>query len=209
MKFDTRFCPDLVVEVTNACNLQCDGCYATNILITKKRHSNVTHLSSNHFRQKIRSFTEESLPRDSVIAFRGGEPSLSPEISELLIIASTVSNNVYLESNGLWLLEKNTSYSHLISTLLKTAATLKLSFDNLHHTSTKTAEQIINKAKFFSLPVCFGITAHTPKEFTSLVDKFSLHDAKVFYQPFVSNKSELTPPKLGLIKQNGSLRPHF
>lgn len=206
MALYNTFIPQLIVETTNACNMRCKGCYAENILINKGNKNKIKNLSPKKLANNLNEIFEKNSSNNPIITFRGGEPSLAPNIDEMINIASEYSNKVYLESNGLWLLEKSSKYEKLIETLKKTESVLKLSFDNLHNSKKVLTKKIIQAAKAHNLTLSFGITASSKNEYINIIEKLALpNDSIFYYQPLVKTTKELRPPELGVIKQNGEI----
>lgn len=113
------FIPDLIIEVTGACNRACFGCYAPNIvsneaatiLYEKQPEIFLGILALNNALNEL-----ERLP--SITSIRGGEPSLHPKLPILLRMVSSHTDHVVMETHGRWLLPENVSaYQDLIQSV--------------------------------------------------------------------------------------------
>jgi integrase len=99
------FQPDLIVEVTGACNRACDGCYAPNVVA--KDAASIYETRPEIFLKALslkHALSEISTPV-RIASVRGGEPTLHPEIVTLLRIAAIHADQVFLETHGRWLME--------------------------------------------------------------------------------------------------------
>lgn len=201
------FQPDLIVEATNACNLDCKGCYSANLLIgNAKNKEKIRNLNPIGFEDRLKTVINLEGKDNPIITFRGGEPSLAPDIDKLIFIASRYSNNVFLESNGLWLLDSGGKFNKLLNSIIKTSSILKLSFDKMHNSKPQLVSKIIKKARDFNIDLSFGVTAKSEDEFLFIVDDLSLPgDVTTYYQEFAKDVLELKAPGLGVIKQDAKL----
>lgn len=88
-----------VVSVTNACNLQCPICFTYN------RPDRIYHMSVEEFQRTVEWIVESSGPVD-LINVTGGEPTLHPQILELLACCRRPEiGRITMNTNGLKLAE--------------------------------------------------------------------------------------------------------
>ena len=122
------FKPDIIIEVTNGCNMICKGCYAPNILVTddKKNSKTVTNLTLN-----VLKHNWSQNEKVNCISIRGGEPSLNPELPQILLFLADKANNIFLETNGTWI----QSNKDLLQAIEISKVKVKLSLDKMHQSS--------------------------------------------------------------------------
>jgi 7,8-dihydro-6-hydroxymethylpterin dimethyltransferase len=90
-----------VVPITSACNLDCPICYTVN------KNENAHMLSKEAFAATLRHLTAHGDDLD-IINFTGGEPTLHPELPELLRMAREAGiRRLTVSTNGLKLLDEN------------------------------------------------------------------------------------------------------
>ena len=137
------YLPDLIVEVTDACDRTCSGCYAPNILVRPNSSEvlSVQFLTPSQFRNALEQI---SLHANATISFRGGEPTLSPHLEELIQIALSNHSIPVLETHGRWLLNFQRNSNQLIDLCKSTGLTLKISADSMHRMQLAQLTQILD-----------------------------------------------------------------
>ena len=99
---DCGLCPNhrqkscvLLLEVTNACNLNCPVCYAG-------AGAGASHLPLETVRTMLEGAVEAAAGRPEILQISGGEPTCHPQILEILRIAKSLPfKYVMLNTNGL------------------------------------------------------------------------------------------------------------
>ena len=178
------FEPDYIVEVTNVCNMQCPGCYAKNVHETD---NNKIYLTSHEFLLKLENIKEKD---NKSIALRGGEPTLSPYINDILQL-SYHFKNTYLETNGLWILDIE-NYLSLIDKILEYHIIVKLSFDRMHGTLPKTVNEIIKKLEHLNIYFEIAITAKNLNEYMEIKQELHIPKyVKTYFQKFLDSKQKI------------------
>ena len=179
------FEPDYIVETTNVCNMQCPGCYAKNVLDIDD--NNKIYLTSKEFLLKLKNIKEKY---NKSIALRGGEPTLSPYINDILQ-SSYHFKNTYLETNGLWVLDIE-KYSSLVDKILDYNIIIKLSFDRMHGTSPETVNKIIKKLEDLNIYFEIAITAKNLNEYKKIKKELSIPVyIKIYFQKFLDSKQKV------------------
>lgn len=90
-----------VVPITSACNLDCPICYTIN------KNDNPFHLPKERFAEILRHLRNDHEEID-IINFTGGEPTMHPEMIELLQMAKDAGiRRLTVSTNGLKLLDEN------------------------------------------------------------------------------------------------------
>lgn len=193
------FVPDYILEVTNACNMSCKGCYAPNVLLDQKEKINsVKELKAEEVLQVLGN--QENL----IIAIRGGEPTLNSQIIEILKIAQMHNRIVYLETNGWWI-EEN---SPLFQAIVKLNIIIKLSSDSMHRSIPENIARKITLLKNNGVRVVLAVT-----EFQ--VQAAEVHAAKIeklvgspvdwIWQPKVTSSDRLIRPKNAVVTVENKL----
>ncbi len=203
------FIPDLVIEVTGICNRACIGCYAPNVV------SNEDALSLYAKRPEL-FLTEDSLTSalnelertPYLTSIRGGEPSIHPHISSLLMAASMQSNHVMLETHGRWLLPKNVvKYKELIRTIRNNNIIVKISFDKMHGMKKEELQQITDFLGWNEIDYRIAITESSLTDFIQTRSLCSwIAEEKIIFQQKAKTEHELVKPMIGTINIRGELK---
>ena len=127
------FQPDLIIEVTGACNRACAGCYAPNVIVKdaasvfeKRPDLFLKSVELNNILNKIDTAV-------SIASIRGGEPTLHPDIATILNLAATHADKVVLETHGRWLMAEDfIPYIGLLEAIKMNGIIVKISFDKMH-----------------------------------------------------------------------------
>ena len=205
------FLPDLVVEVTKACNKACNGCYAPNILVPKNIDTEYlntnypgTFLSLTNLNDSLVQLDQSSL----IIAVRGGEPSLHPKLGGILIMLSRKSRQVYLETHARWLLSKERSrYKELIQTISESKTIVKISFDSMHGMKVSELKEITTFLESVGIRYLVAITEETIEAL--LAAKAScdwISSDQIVFQFKGKTEQELIKPTVGVINVEGELK---
>lgn len=203
------FIPDIIVEVTGACNRSCVGCYAPNVvskegavaLYEKQPQLFIGIGAINNAFNNIGGYS-------NVIAIRGGEPSLHPKLPILLKIASTKGRSVFLETHGRWLLpESIAEYKELIRYIQESRIIVKISFDKMHGLGNEELRKMTDFLESNGIDYRIAIT-----EF-SLVDHHHtrslclwVSDEKIIYQQMAKSQEDLVKPSIGTINVRGEVQ---
>jgi branched-chain amino acid transport system substrate-binding protein len=194
------FAPDLIVEVTNGCNMICKGCYAPNVLVTDNNKSKNTaiHLSLDKLKHNWASDN-----KIKIVSVRGGEPSINPQLPEILEFLTSKVETVYLETNGTWILEN----TKLLESVVKTKTCVKLSIDKMHTSKENKFEEWLEKLSSVGANVCVAITESTSENFQQTFSE-QLMDFKgeVFWHKKATRANDLIKPSIGVINVHGALQ---
>jgi organic radical activating enzyme len=203
------FNPDLIVEVTGACNKACVGCYAPNV---------VTNEGAETFFEKrpelflsvtgMNKAMNDLQLTSSITSIRGGEPTLHPKLPILLTIASNKSNQVYLETHGRWLLPQNiNSNKVLIQTIKEKKIIVKISFDKMHGMNGDELKAITEFLTWNDINFKVAITEESLANY--LVTRshcYWVSEDKIIFQQKVSHEADLIKPNIGTINVRGEIK---
>jgi organic radical activating enzyme len=201
------FNPDLIIEVTAACNRACVGCYAPNVvtnepateLLAKKPELFISILNLNN------AFNEMGqIPYLTTV--RGGEPSLHPKLATLLLIIKRHSHEVMLETHGRWLLPENVKpYIELVEAIRSLGVIVKISFDKMHGLKKEDLQKITDFLDWHLIDYRIAITESTIVDFIATKKLCSwVSDEKIIFQPKVKKASDLLVPNIGVIDVAGN-----
>lgn len=202
------FQPDLIVEVTGACNRACNGCYAPNVVAKDAASLYETRpdlfiklLTLNNAWNELREF-----PR--VTAIRGGEPTLHPYLSAILIVASNKSREIYLETHGRWLLEENVgNYEKLIETIKDKNIIVKISFDKMHGMKQSEIKWITEYCLQNGINFRVAITEASIVEYLESKSQcFWVSPERFIFQQKAVSADELVKPTIGTINVRGEIK---
>lgn len=194
------FLPDLIIEVTNGCNMICKGCYAPNVLVS----DSATHkkqISQLQLQVLKHNWPENKLI--NIVSVRGGEPSLNPELPEILVFLATKTKEIYLETNGTWILNND----RLLKSIVATRTKVKLSLDKMHKSNNSQFDQWKNKLESIGALYCVAITEFTHEDFKKIRMEY-LHDfqGEVFWHRKATKSNDLIKPNVGVINVHGVLK---
>ncbi len=197
------FLPDLVIEVTGACNKACKGCYAPNFvsgespeaLIEKRPELFIGIVELNRSFQALGTYS-------GVTSIRGGEPTLHPGLPIILTMAKCHSHEVVLETHGKWLLgELN---SELIGSIKQNNVVVKISFDQMHGTKASDLKKMTDLLDSEGIWYRVAITEESLSEFMQTRTLCSwVDDRNIIYQPKASKEDELMKPTIGTVNIRG------
>lgn len=203
------FSPDLVVEVTSACNRACNGCYAPNVVSNKSAEELIVKdpslfINLNKLRDLINGWTTF---QPEVLSIRGGEPSLHPLLPNIIFELTKFNSEIYLETHGRWLLEKDkTSYSALINALVMSQATVKISFDSMHRLNPTDLKVMTDYLSVVGIKFAIAITEKTDAELLASRNQCSwVSDDKIYFQHKAEISEELIKPSIGVVNVRAEL----
>lgn len=204
------FIPDIVVEVTAACNRACTGCYAPNV-VSNKRAEDLMKLNPELFLsvEKMKDLiTFWELPAPSIVSVRGGEPSLHPNLPEILKDLKYLSRCVVLETHGRWLLSKDRSlYQNLIDSVSEEKVTVKVSFDSMHGLSPIDLKEITDVLSLNEIPFLIAITEDNEEGFFKTRSLCPwIENDKIIFQQKSKTSEGLLKPLMGVINVKGELQ---
>ena len=202
------FQPDLIIEVTGACNRACEGCYAPNVVSNKSAAEIYTtrpdlFLSTENLQRAFLKM--EILP--NIIAVRGGEPSLHPHLENLLVIAAGKSELVVLETHARWLLpESINDYKSLVQAIQNLGIIVKISFDKMHGLKKEDLHKITQFLDWNNISFKIAITESSTEDFLITRNLCSwISEDKIIFQAMAKNSEELVMPSIGVLTVTGEL----
>ena len=206
------FQPDLIVEVTGACNRACPGCYAPNFVTTKKPQE-IFDENPDLFLSllKMNNAFNEMSDYPFLTTVRGGEPSLHPDIAILLLVIQKKSRQVMMETHGRWILPQNiSSYAKLIATVKELGIIIKVSFDKMHALKKEELKEITEYLGQNGIGYKVAITEETIEEFMETKRLCPwISDEHLIYQAKVKNVDDLIKPSLGVITVKGEYKENL
>lgn len=203
------FIPDLIIEVTGVCNRACVGCYAPNVVsneeainLYEKRPELFLHVV------ELNSALGELERTPFITSIRGGEPSIHPKISTLLLMASRHSRQVMLETHGRWLLPENIArYKELVQSIRDNNVIVKISFDKMHGMKKEELQQITDFLTWNEIDYRIAITESTLADFIVTRSSCSwVNEDKIIFQQKAKTELELVKPLIGTINIQGELK---
>jgi len=199
----TYFAPDLIVEITRACDRACQGCYAPNVIVAR---DTLPENSDLFISTTALSAALSNLERPEVIAVRGGEPSLHPELESILRLLAATSDRVIFETHGRWLLGPS---SISLKTFANLGITIKVSFDEMHGLDAFSLKAISEKLASNGVSLLVAITESDENAFLETYHLVSdwLDPARVVFQRKAFSADNLIKPRLGVIDSRGKFRP--
>jgi branched-chain amino acid transport system substrate-binding protein len=194
------FLPDLIIEITNGCNMICKGCYAPNVLISEdeKNKKTAAHLSLEKLKHNWVSDNDVK-----IVSIRGGEPSINPQLPEILEFLASRVEQIYLETNGTWILEN----TMLLETVTKTKTHVKLSIDKMHNSKDNQFELWLARLYAVEARVCLAVTESTFENFQrTLAERLKAFNGDVFWHKKATRANDLIKPRIGVINVHGILQ---
>lgn len=203
------FSPDLIIEVTGACNRACVGCYAPNVvsnegateLYGKRPELFLGVAALNNALNEL-----ERLP--NVTSIRGGEPSLHPKLTVLLMMASRHSDQVMLETHARWLLPENAaSHKVLLEAIRDNGIIVKISFDKMHGMKKDELQKITDFLNLHEIDYRIAITENTLADYIATRSIcYWVDEGKIIFQQKAKSELELVKPMIGTINVRGELK---
>lgn len=197
--------PDLIVEVTRACDHSFGGCYAPNVLVSKNagdyQNQDGLFLSRLNLQDCLDLISE---PMD-IVSVRGGEPTLHPNLEGLLQNLHSKARVIVLETHGRWLVQEPET---LLKSLKQNAVVVKISFDTTHAIDASLLQKMIEVLDRFEIDYLVAITESTLDTFFKTFEPISLFvdHSKVIFQEKLSDFSRLVKPRIGVISAAGEFR---
>ena len=200
------FHPDLVIEVTGACNKACKGCYAPNvatgespeIFFEKRPELFIGIVELNRSFHAVGQIT-------GVTAIRGGEPTLHPNLPIILTMVKCRAQQVVLETHGKWLLSD--VKTDLLTSIKKNNVVVKISFDKMHGTKVSDLKIMTDLLEREDISYWIAITEETLSEFVQTRGLCSwIKDWNIIYQPKASSEAELMRPMIGTVNVRGEFK---
>ena len=202
------FQPDLIIEVTGACNRACAGCYAPNVVA--KDASKVFEKRPELFIGilALNNAWNERRASSRVTAIRGGEPTLHPELPAILKKVATHSEYVYLETHGRWLIAEDfIPYIGLLESIRTNGIIVKISFDKMHGLKADELQRMTHYLNWHNIDYRIAITEATLADYMITRSMCSwIEDNKIIYQPKALSADELVKPSIGTINVRGELK---
>lgn len=204
------FQPDLIIEVTRACDRKCRGCYAPNILVAKSDIGSISSLDGmflcpEKLRDTLSHLNPNHLPINR-IAIRGGEPTLHPNLAKITEIAKEFGENIFIETHGRWAesIQTLSVYEDFLKTCQRSQATLKISFDRMHAISHRSLTAIIRHVEQYHVKIAIAITEDSEELAIEQMQLLPFIAEESFYfQKKGHSESDLVRPKMGIINSNG------
>ena len=202
------FFPELIIEVTSACNRACVGCYAPNV-VTNKPASELYEERPELFLDiiKLNDAINSLHEIPSITCIRGGEPSIHPKLSNLLNIAHRRSVDVMLETHARWLLPENVGeYSSLVEKIKSLGTIVKISFDKMHGLSVEQLKSITDFLEINHIDYRIAITESSLSEYLVTQSLCSwVSTEKIIFQLKSTTSQGLIRPQIGVINVKGEL----
>lgn len=202
------FQPDLIVEVTGACNRACVGCYAPNVVAKDAASIYETRPELFIGVTALNNAWNDLSEFPRVTAIRGGEPTLHPELAALLKTVAIHSDHVYLETHGRWLMEEDfIPYMELLEAIKTNRIIVKISFDKMHGLKAGELQRMTHFLSWHDVNYQIAITESSLTEFMATRSLCSfVKDEQIIYQPKAVTESELVKPLIGTINVRGELK---
>ena len=202
------FQPDLIVEVTGACNRACAGCYAPNVVA--KDAASVFEKRPELFlkSEALRCALSEIHHRIETASVRGGEPTLHPEIATLLGMIAPRANQVFLETHARWLMSEDfIPYMGLLEAIKKNGIIVKISFDKMHGLKEQELQGIIKFLNWHDVDYRIAITESSLVDYATTRSQCSfVKDEKIIFQMKALSADKLVKPTIGTINVRGELK---
>lgn len=192
------FQPDLIAEITNACDLSCSGCYAANILVRRDSHAS----TAQFINPDALDLTMKDIGHVGLLTIRGGEPSIHPSIGEILEVAEKNTETTVLETHGRWI-ESNDS---LLNVCRENRIIIKISFDSMHGLPATKLFEAHKVLEANSVNYLVAITEFSYGDFlkTRALCPW-VSDDQIIYQKKATHLDELIKPRIGVITVDGIL----
>jgi molybdenum cofactor biosynthesis enzyme MoaA len=201
------FTPDLIVEVTGACNRACAGCYAPNV---------VAKDASEFFEKRPELFLKTEALNNAlseiacveIASVRGGEPTLHPELPSILNMIATRAKQVFLETHARWVIADDfIPYMNLLKVIIDNGIFVKISFDKMHGLKSDELHRIVTFLNWHEVDYRIAITEVTLADYleSRSLCQFVSEDKIIFQQKAIST-DELVRPTVGTINVRGELK---
>ena len=87
---------ELFVDLTNKCNLQCQMCYSATGTSTNHKSNDDKVIKLSYYEDIC-----QALPRPTIIALLGGEPTLRKDFLEFIKVTHKYGHTAFISSNGI------------------------------------------------------------------------------------------------------------
>ncbi|MBF0313776.1 MAG: EamA family transporter [Oligoflexia bacterium] len=199
---DKWYRPDVIIEATNFCNKRCAGCYAPNALVDGGA---CKKLSPKIAAELIKGVQAKVKKRLDLVFIGGGEPTANEELSAIISEIKPYINQVVIETNGQWLLDKNFNQS-LMDSIKGTGSIVKIGFDEMHGTPIEQLKIMLEKLDEEKIQYKIGITGNNTSDIKSIMEKLSfLSPSDFIFHKKVVETSKLTKARYGVINVRGEL----
>ena len=201
------FQPDLIVEVTGACNRACSGCYAPNI-VAKDTTEVFAKRPELFLKTEALNNALNEISHVEIASIRGGEPTLHPELPSILNMIATHARKVFLETHARWLMADDfIPYLNLLKAITENGIIVKISFDKMHGLKAEELQRITHFLKWHDVDYRIAITEPSLADYVATRSLCSfIKDEKIIYQPKVTSAEELVKPTVGTISVGGELK---
>lgn len=200
------FQPDLIVEVTGACNRACIGCYAPNV-VAKDATDVFAKRPELFLKTEALNCALSEMASVEIASIRGGEPTLHPELPFILEMVANRAKAVFLETHARWLMEDNfIPYLGLLNSILDNEIIVKISFDKMHGLKAEELQRITHFLNWHDVDFRIAITELTLADYIETRSLCSfIKDEEIIYQPKAISADELVKPTIGTINVSGEL----
>ncbi len=201
------FQPDLIVEVTGACNRACSGCYAPNVVAKDSTEVFAKRPELFLKTEALNDVLSEMVPVE-IASIRGGEPTLHPELPSIINMVAIRAKEVFLETHARWLMEENfIPYLGLLKAIKDNGTIVKISFDKMHGLKAEELQRITHFLNWHDVDFRIAITEPTLADYmeTRSLCGF-IKDEKIIYQSMAISADELVKPTVGTINVRGELK---
>lgn len=201
------FQPDLIVEVTGACNRACSGCYAPNV-VAKDASEVFAKRPELFLKTEALNCVLNEISPVAIASIRGGEPTLHPELPSILKMVANRTKEVFLETHARWLMEENfIPYMELLKSIVNNGIIVKISFDKMHGLKAEELQRITQFLNWHDVDFRIAITEPTVADYMATRSLCSfIKDEKIIYQPKAASADELVKPNAGTINVRGELK---
>lgn len=202
------FNPELIVEVTSVCDLNCPGCYSPTLRTTEKPEVTLSQHPDMFLSPETLATALSNLhPQPRSLSLRGGEPSRHPLLAELIRVSADVCETVWVETHARWLAVDDARRDEWVRVFRETNAIVKVSFDKMHHLRTDVLRQISNVLETEDLRWMIAITEPDEASFDKTRRRCDwIEDRRITFQKFVTDHRLLVSPPLGTLSVAGRLQ---
>jgi organic radical activating enzyme len=201
-----KFIPDVIAEITTACDRRCPGCYSPTLVSSESpedlyRQHPELFMNPELFDNLLQSLQK----RDLIISLRGGEPSRHLRLADMIHVASRYCKKIYVETHARWILNERNNLTQLwIEIFRKHKVITKISFDSMHALKSESLEQITKTLNRSCVAWQIAITEESYEEFLKarMMCKW-IPDDRIIFQHKVKNHNELIQPRFGIISTQG------
>ena len=199
------FKPDLIIEATKVCDRKCVGCYAPNDFGRFGENSAAASVNIMALQQSLHALNLNK--RLELIAVRGGEPTLHPQLEGVLDLALEFAKQVAVETHGRWLLYEDVQSVKTLSAVKKQGVVVKISFDRMHGLSRVDLRKMTLRLDAIAVPWWIAITELNSEAMVNTRNQMGwVADSQIIFQNLATARHELIEPKYGVISVNAQLK---